>query len=104
MRIVLTLLHPVRPVLPVLRVLLLCSALAAPAEALELNTASQAELERLRGIGVERSERLLQARGERPFADWDDLRRRVPRLGEKVCRELSDQGLRVNGQAWDRPR
>lgn len=65
------------------------------AAALELNTASQAELEQLRGIGVALSERLLAERARRPFDDWADLRKRVPQLAGRRAEQLSHQGLRV---------
>jgi competence protein ComEA len=74
---------------------------AEPAPGLELNTATQAQLERLKGVGVTLSERLLQARAQGPFAGWQDLRRRVPGLGSRVARQLSDQGLTVNGASLD---
>jgi len=82
---------------------LLLAGLMAPLLALgsptvELNTATQAELERLRGVGVALSERLLAERAKAPFADWQDLRQRVPGLAGRSAQKLSDQGLRVNGQ------
>lgn len=74
---------------------------AASARIVELNTASQAELERLRGIGVSLSERLLTARAEARFRDWADLLQRVPGLGRAGARRLSHQGLRVDGVAYE---
>ena len=101
---------PVRLALPppVRRRTLLCGLLggllplaarAAP-PALELNQASQAELEQLPGIGPDLSERLLAARRQAPFADWTDLRRRVKGLGPVRAQRLSDAGLRVAGRAY----
>lgn len=72
----------------------------AQARAVELNTASQAELEKLKGIGVELSERLLKARSEAPFMDWRDLMARVRGVGPRLARRLSDQGLTVQGRAY----
>jgi len=69
------------------------------ARLLELNTASRAQLESLRGLGPALVERLLQARGQALFSDWADLRQRVPGLGPTLLRRLSAQGLRVAGQA-----
>lgn len=86
-----------------MRRLLLAAALAlAPwlAHALDVNTASQAELEQLRGVGVALSERLLAERAKRPFADWADLLTRVPGLGRKQAVRLSAAGLRVAEQAY----
>jgi competence protein ComEA len=76
---------------------------AASAAAIELNTASQAELERIKGIGVALSQRLMAERRARPFADWQDLAARVPGIGPRVAQRLSAQGLRVNGEGVDPP-
>ncbi|UUX97503.1 ComEA family DNA-binding protein [Aquabacterium sp. J223] len=83
-----------RPVPALLSLLVLASQAAA----LDLNRATQAELESLRGVGPGLSAAVLQARAERPFADWRDLEARVPGLGERSARRLSDQGGRVQGQ------
>ena len=78
----------------------LLALLAGAASALELNSASQAELESLKGVGTQLSARLLQARAERPFADWSDLRRRVPGIGAATAQRLSDAGLTVAGRPY----
>ena len=71
--------------------------LPVAALALEINTASRAQLERLEGLGVATVERILKAREERAFADWDDLGRRVGGLRGERARQLDRQGLTVNG-------
>jgi competence protein ComEA len=77
--------------------------LAAGATApLELNKASQAQLESLSGVGPELAERMLKAREAKPFDNWADLRRRVRGIGPKLATALSHQGLRVQGQAFER--
>lgn len=78
----------------------LALGLAPLARALEANTASQAELEQLKGVGVAMSERLLQARTRSPFTGWGDLMARVPGLGRRTAKRLSDQGLTVQGRAY----
>jgi competence protein ComEA len=70
---------------------------------LELNEATQAQLESLPGIGPALAERLLAARQQAPFMDWDDLRRRVRGIGAASAGKLSDQGLRIAGRAWAEP-
>lgn len=67
---------------------------------LELNTASRAQLESLRGLGPALVERLLLARQQRIFEGWADLRQRVRGIGPALAQRLSDQGLRVAGQVW----
>ncbi len=76
-----------------------CIAFAQGGE-VDVNTASQAQLESLRGIGVALSERLLEERGRRPYTDWNDLAARVPGVGPKLAERLSAQGLRVGGRPF----
>lgn len=73
---------------------------AAAAQAVEVNTASQAELERVKGIGVALSNALLAERAKRPFADWRDLRARVGGIGRTQAERLSAAGLTVAGRPW----
>ena len=71
------------------------------AMALEINQASEAELDGLRGIGPPFTRRLLAAREQHLFSDWQDLRARVKGMGPKLSQSLSDQGLTVNGHSYD---
>lgn len=75
--------------------------LRAEPKPLEINTASQAELESLPGIGPALAERMLTARAQAPFKDWPDLRQRVRGLGPAGLRKLSALGLRVAGLAFE---
>lgn len=68
--------------------------------ALEINTASQAEIETVKGIGPTLSQRLLDERARRPFIDWSDLQRRVPGVGAAAARRWSAQGVTVSGEAY----
>lgn len=80
---------------------LLLTATSLPALAsLDINRASQAELETLRGVGPQLSSRILKARQVQPFADWDDLRRRVAGMGPVQSARLSQEGLTVEGAAF----
>ncbi len=78
-------------------------ALALPAQALEINQASAAELDGLRGVGPGLSTPMLEERAKAPFKDWADLMARIKGIGSRNAARLSDQGLRVNGQAYERP-
>ena len=82
-----------------LSLLLAITSTAAIAQ-LDINQATQAELERLRGVGPQLSARILAAREERPFTDWEDLRRRVAGLGPVHAARLSKEGLSVAGAAF----
>lgn len=78
--------------------LLLAWAVQAGHAAVEVNTASQAELESLAGVGPDLAERILAQRRQRTFDDWRDLIGRVRGVGRASAGRLSAQGLRVNGQ------
>jgi competence protein ComEA len=82
-----------------LSVLLAAASMPALAN-VDINRASQAELETLRGVGPQLSTRILTAREARPFSDWDDLRRRVTGLGPTQSARLSREGLTVAGAAY----
>jgi competence protein ComEA len=86
-----------RALLPLLLVL------ATPSWALEVNQASAAELDGLRGVGPGLSTPMLQERAKAPFRDWADLMARIKGIGPSNAARFSAQGLRVNGQAYERP-
>ena len=76
----------------------------APASAtLEVNQASEAQLDGLIGIGPVISGRILAARRAKTFDDWGDFLGRVKGMGPATAARLSEQGLRVQGQAWPGP-
>ena len=70
-------------------------------QALEVNDASEAELDGLRGIGPPFTRRLLEARQQQVFQSWHDLMSRVSGMGPKVARSLSRQGLTVQGLGYE---
>jgi competence protein ComEA len=75
-------------------------AVAAAHAGLEVNRANLAELETVKGIGPSLSTRILQAREQATFANWDDLRHRVRGIGRAKAASLSAQGLTVSGAAY----
>lgn len=75
--------------------------MALCAHALEVNTANEAELDSMRGLGPDSTTRILKAREAGPFADWQDFMRRVKGIKQATAKKLSDQGMTVAGQAWD---
>lgn len=86
------------------RVFRVCLALpallwAAGAWALDLNTATRAQLEQLPRIGVARAEVILNARAHGPFASWADFLQRVPGYGEKSIQHLKDLGVTIDPPA-----
>jgi competence protein ComEA len=78
--------------------LLFLLGLLAPAWALDVNHATEAELDGLRGVGPAFTRRILAERSLRPFADWPDLMRRVSGMGGVTAQKLSAQGLTVQNQ------
>lgn len=81
-------------------VLAWCLSLPGIAAATELNTANQAELEMIKGVGPQLSEQWLAARQQRPFANWAQFIERTPGVGPARAKRLSDAGLRVNGLSY----
>ena len=66
----------------------------------DLNLANQAELEMVKGIGPQLSERILHERTDGPFASWEDFIARLKGLGPSHAARLSAAGLRVAGQPY----
>ena len=81
-----------------LAAVLLLAALTALAT--EVNSASQAELERIKGIGPALSQRLLDERAKAPFQDWADLLKRAGGVKTAAAARLSAAGLTVNGSGY----
>ncbi len=75
-------------------------AVASIAAALEINTASQAELESLKGVGTVLSAKLIKARSVQAFTDWSDLMKRVPGVRAATAARLSAGGLTVAGAPY----
>jgi competence protein ComEA len=69
--------------------------------AVDVNRATQAELEAVKGVGPGLSGRILQARQAQPFKDWNDLVDRVGGVGHGNAARLSQAGLTVGGSAYD---
>lgn len=74
-------------------------AAAASAPSIDLNTATRARLESLKGVGPALSAALVAARAQRPFQDWDDVVDRVPGIGPASARRLAAAGARVDPAA-----
>lgn len=81
--------------------LALFSALAMAA--VDVNSATAADLDSVKGIGPGTSGKILEARKAGAFKDWGDLIGRVSGIGPARAAKLSGQGLRVNGAAFEAP-
>ena len=81
--------------------LALASSLACAQPApIALEHARELDLDGLRGLGPATTRVVLQERERAPFRDWTDLMRRVPGIGPRKAQDLSNQGLRIQGQAY----
>ncbi len=69
--------------------------------ATNVNHASEADLDSLKGVGPATTHRILVERQNMPFADWADLMARVKGLRPATARKLSEQGLTVNGVPFE---
>jgi competence protein ComEA len=85
------------------RLLALLLGTCLHAEAVEVNTANQAELETVAGVGPQLSEAILASRHERPFRDWADFMARLKGIGPVRAGRLSAAGLTVGERAWVPP-
>lgn len=68
--------------------------------AVDVNKASEADLDSIKGIGPGTSSKILQERKAAPFKNWQDLITRVPGIADKRASLLSEAGLTVNGEAF----
>jgi len=66
--------------------------------ATEINQATEAELDSVKGFGPASTARILEARTQALFKDWSDLMRRVKGIKPAQAAKLSEAGLRVNGK------
>jgi competence protein ComEA len=74
----------------------LCLGLCLTCGAVEVNTANEAELDSVRGLGPSSTARILKAREQGAFKDWGDLMGRVKGIKPAQADKLSAAGLTVN--------
>ncbi len=69
--------------------------------AVDVNRASQAELETVKGIGPGLSSKILEARKAGDFKNWADMVDRVGGVGPGNAARFSQHGLTVGGATFD---
>ena len=92
--------HLLAAILAMLSFALATAATAATA-AVDVNKASQAELETVKGIGPGLSGKILAARQQAQFKDWTDLVDRVGGVGPGNAARFSQAGLTVAGASYN---
>jgi competence protein ComEA len=73
---------------------------AAAFAAVDVNKATAAELDGIKGIGPGISAKILDERKKGNFKDWNDLVDRVKGIGEGNAAKFSTEGLTVNGSGF----
>ena len=73
---------------------------AAAFAAVDVNKATAAELDGIKGIGPTMSKRILDERKKGEFKNWDDLITRVKGVGESNAAKYSAEGLTVKGEEF----
>lgn len=81
------------------KILALVAMLSAAAcfAAVDVNKASAADLDGIKGIGPAMSTKILDERKKANFKDWTDFVLRVKGVGEGNAAKFSKEGLTVNG-------
>lgn len=68
--------------------------------ALDINQATEAELDSIKGVGPGTSSKILEERRKGHFKDWQDFITRVKGIGKRQAARFSADGVTVNGQPY----
>jgi competence protein ComEA len=79
---------------------LLAFGAAAAFAAVDVNKATQADLDAIKGIGPGIAGKILEERKKGSFKDWNDLIERVKGIGESNAAKFSAEGMTVNGAGF----
>lgn len=69
--------------------------------ATDVNQASEAELDAIKGIGPATSGLIVAERKKSAFKSWADFRSRIKGVGDKSAARFSAQGMTVGGAAYE---
>ena len=67
---------------------------------IDLNQATEIDLDGLNGLGPTTTRHILAERQQGPFRDWRDVMQRIKGIGPKKAAHLSEQGLQVKGLGY----
>lgn len=73
---------------------------AASFAAVDVNKATAADLDGIKGIGPTISSKILDERKNGKFKDWNDFIERVKSIGEGNAAKFSAQGMTVDGASF----
>jgi competence protein ComEA len=76
------------------------AAISMSFAAVDVNKATAAELDSVKGIGPAISAKIVAERAKGQFKDWNDMITRVNGIGEGSAKKLSEGGLTVGGKAF----
>ncbi|MBA3056960.1 MAG: helix-hairpin-helix domain-containing protein [Gammaproteobacteria bacterium] len=77
--------------------------LVAAFAAVDVNKATEAELDGVKGIGPVTSKLIMSERKKGEFKNWDDFVARVKGVGDKSAAQFSAEGLTVSGAKYQGP-
>ncbi len=77
--------------------------LVAAFAAVDVNKATEAELDGIKGIGPVTSKLIMFERKKGEFKNWDDFVARVKGVGDKSAAAFSAEGLTVSGAKYEGP-
>lgn len=75
-------------------------SLVAAFAAVDVNKASEAELDGIKGIGPVTSKLIVSERKKGEFKNWEDFVTRVKGVGDKNAAKFSAEGMTVGGAAY----
>ena len=78
-------------------------SLVAAFAAVDVNKATEAELDGIKGIGPATTKVIVSERKKAEFKNWDDFIARVKGVGDKSAAKFSAEGLTVSGAAYTGP-
>lgn len=84
------------------KLLAICAVLFAMSAhaAVDVNKATEAELDGVKGVGPATTKLILAERKKSEFKNWEDFISRVKGIGDARATRLSAQGLTVGGDAF----
>ena len=74
--------------------------IASAAAAVDLNQASEADLDGIKGIGPATTRLIMAERKKAEFTSWGDFIKRVNGMGPKNALKYSAQGLTIEGATY----